>query len=91
MDSRLDISINLILYLCSLIIYCKLYYPKVHQESEKIKWVLFRQGLHWPSILKDCINYAKLNYEFNRLGSSTFLKRVFLKQSQLTKDYVEKL
>jgi hypothetical protein len=24
-----------------------------------MKWLLFRQGLYWPSMLKDCIEYAK--------------------------------
>ncbi|KAK2416116.1 protein NYNRIN [Trifolium repens] len=24
-----------------------------------MKWFLFRQGLYWPSMLKDCIEYAK--------------------------------
>ncbi|WJX40324.1 hypothetical protein P8452_27811 [Trifolium repens] len=30
-----------------------------HQAGHKIKWLLFRQGLYWPSMLKDCIEYAK--------------------------------
>ena len=30
-----------------------------HQTGEKVKWMLFRQGYCWPTILKDCINYAK--------------------------------
>ncbi|KAK2428854.1 hypothetical protein QL285_027339 [Trifolium repens] len=30
-----------------------------HQAGYKMKWFLFRQGLYWPSMLKDCIEYAK--------------------------------
>ncbi|KAK2354765.1 hypothetical protein QL285_092243 [Trifolium repens] len=30
-----------------------------HQAGHRIKWLLFRQGLYWPSMLKDCIEYAK--------------------------------
>ncbi|KAK2436050.1 hypothetical protein QL285_021066 [Trifolium repens] len=30
-----------------------------HQAGHKMKWLLFRQGLYWPSMLKDCIEYAK--------------------------------
>jgi hypothetical protein len=30
-----------------------------HQAGHKMKWILFRQGLYWPSMLKDCIEYAK--------------------------------
>lgn len=30
-----------------------------YQASEKMKWMLFRQGYYWPTILEDCINYAK--------------------------------
>ncbi|KAK2395721.1 hypothetical protein QL285_057430 [Trifolium repens] len=30
-----------------------------HQAGHKIKWLLFRQGLYWPSMLKDCIEFAK--------------------------------
>jgi len=28
-----------------------------HQAG--IKWILFRQGLYWPTMLKDCIEFAK--------------------------------
>jgi len=24
-----------------------------------MKWLLFRQGVYWPTVLKDCINFAK--------------------------------
>jgi len=30
-----------------------------HQVGEKMKWTLFRLGIYWPTILKDCIDYAK--------------------------------
>ncbi|KAK2443828.1 protein NYNRIN [Trifolium repens] len=30
-----------------------------HKAGHKMKCLLFRQGLYWPSMLKDCIEYAK--------------------------------
>ncbi|XP_057432109.1 uncharacterized protein LOC130724857 [Lotus japonicus] len=30
-----------------------------HQAGIKMKWLLFRQGMYWPTIMKDCIEYAK--------------------------------
>jgi len=30
-----------------------------HQPGHKMKWMMFRQGLYWPSMLKDCIKFAK--------------------------------
>jgi len=30
-----------------------------HQACHKFKWLIFRQGLYWPSMLKDCIEFAK--------------------------------
>ncbi|XP_058741269.1 uncharacterized protein LOC131613635 [Vicia villosa] len=30
-----------------------------HQSGHKMKWLLFRRGLYWPSMLKDCIEFAK--------------------------------
>src|SRR3954468_4752178 len=30
-----------------------------HQSGHKMKWLLFRQGLYWPTMLKDCIEYAR--------------------------------
>ncbi|XP_045802475.1 uncharacterized protein LOC123896075 [Trifolium pratense] len=30
-----------------------------HQSGHKMKWILFRQGMYWPSMLKDCIDFAK--------------------------------
>lgn len=31
-----------------------------------MKWLLFRQGIYWPSILKYCIEFAKGCQEFQR-------------------------
>jgi hypothetical protein len=30
-----------------------------HQADHKMKWLLFRQGVYWPTMLKDCIDFAK--------------------------------
>jgi len=30
-----------------------------HQAGHEMKWLMFRQGLYWPSTLKDCIKFAK--------------------------------
>jgi len=30
-----------------------------HQPGHKMKWLLFRQGVYWPTMLKDCIEFAK--------------------------------
>ena len=30
-----------------------------HQAGHKMKWLLFRQGVYWPTMLKDCIDFAK--------------------------------
>ncbi|XP_057432273.1 uncharacterized protein LOC130725026 [Lotus japonicus] len=30
-----------------------------HQAGAKMKWMLFRQGMYWPTIMKDCIEYAR--------------------------------
>ena len=30
-----------------------------HQVGHKLKWLLFRQGVYWPTMLKDCIDFAK--------------------------------
>ncbi|CAL8174633.1 unnamed protein product [Prunus armeniaca] len=30
-----------------------------HQASIKMRWHLKRHGYYWPTILKDCIEYAK--------------------------------
>lgn len=31
----------------------------VHQADHKMKWLLIRQGVYWPSMLKYCIEFAK--------------------------------
>lgn len=30
-----------------------------HQAGHKMKWLLYRLGVYWPSMLKDCIDFAK--------------------------------
>lgn len=30
-----------------------------HQAGHKMKWILFRQGVYWPTMLKNCIEFAK--------------------------------
>ena len=30
-----------------------------HQVGHKMKWLLFRQGLYWPTMLKDCVEFPK--------------------------------
>ena len=30
-----------------------------HQAGHKMKWLLFRQGVYWPTMLKDCIKFGK--------------------------------
>ncbi|XP_050919355.1 uncharacterized protein LOC127136887 [Lathyrus oleraceus] len=30
-----------------------------HQAGHKMKWLLFRNGMYWPTMLKDCIEFAK--------------------------------
>jgi len=30
-----------------------------HQAGHKMKWLLFRQGVYWPTMLKECIEFAK--------------------------------
>lgn len=29
------------------------------QVGHKMKWLLFRQGVYWPTMLKDCVEFAK--------------------------------
>ena len=31
----------------------------MHQAGHKMKWLLFRQGVYWLTVLKDCIEFAK--------------------------------
>jgi len=37
-----------------------------HQAGNKMKWLIFQQGLYWPSMLKDCIKFAKGCQEFHK-------------------------
>ena len=30
-----------------------------HQAGHKMKWLLFRYGMYWPTVLKDCIDFVK--------------------------------
>ncbi|XP_058726440.1 uncharacterized protein LOC131597789 [Vicia villosa] len=30
-----------------------------HQAGHKMKWLVFRYGMYWPTMLKDCIEFAK--------------------------------
>ncbi|XP_072077892.1 uncharacterized protein [Arachis hypogaea] len=32
-----------------------------HQAGKKMKWVLYRNYVYWPTMIKDCIEYAKAN------------------------------
>ena len=29
-----------------------------HQVDHKMKWLLFRQGMYWPTVLKECVEFA---------------------------------
>lgn len=37
-----------------------------HQVGQKMKWLLFRQGMYWPTMLKDCIEFTKGCQKFQR-------------------------
>nr|KYP38879.1 Pro-Pol polyprotein [Cajanus cajan] len=39
-----------------------------HQAGEKMKWTLSRKGLYWPTMIKDCIEFAKSCEECQRHG-----------------------
>lgn len=30
-----------------------------HQVGHKMKWLLFGQGMYWPTMLKDCVEFTK--------------------------------
>ena len=30
-----------------------------HQAGDKMKWTLNRQRVYWPTMIKDCMEYAK--------------------------------
>nr|XP_025640464.1 uncharacterized protein LOC112735106 [Arachis hypogaea] len=40
-----------------------------HQAGKKMRWVLYRNHVYWPSMIKDCINYAKACLECQKHGS----------------------
>lgn len=35
-----------------------------HQVGHKMRWLMCRQGVYWPTMLKDCINFSKGCQEF---------------------------
>ena len=39
-----------------------------YQTDHKMKWLLFQQGVYWPSMLKDCIEFAKGCQECQKHG-----------------------
>ncbi|XP_016199986.1 uncharacterized protein LOC107640993 [Arachis ipaensis] len=39
-----------------------------HQAGKKMKWVLYRNHVYWPSMIKDCIEYAKACQECQKHG-----------------------
>nr|KYP75499.1 Pro-Pol polyprotein [Cajanus cajan] len=39
-----------------------------HQAGEKMKWVLSRKGLYWPTMFKDCIEFARSCEECQKHG-----------------------
>ncbi|XP_027337412.1 uncharacterized protein K02A2.6-like [Abrus precatorius] len=40
-----------------------------HQAGERMKWMLLREGLYWPSMVKDCFDYAKSCEECQKHGN----------------------
>nr|XP_025625164.1 uncharacterized protein LOC112717309 [Arachis hypogaea] len=40
-----------------------------HQAGKKMRWVLYRNHVYWPSMIKDCIDYAKVCQECQKHGS----------------------
>nr|KYP46166.1 Retrovirus-related Pol polyprotein from transposon opus [Cajanus cajan] len=40
----------------------------VHQAGEKMKWTLSRKGFYWPTMIKDCIEFAKSYEECQKHG-----------------------
>ncbi|XP_072080955.1 uncharacterized protein [Arachis hypogaea] len=40
-----------------------------HQAGKKMRWVLYRNHVFWPSMIKDCIDYAKACQECQKHGS----------------------
>ncbi|BFG20982.1 hypothetical protein CerSpe_072560 [Prunus speciosa] len=42
-----------------------------HQSGVKMRWLIRRHGYYWPTILKDCIEYAKGMYQVSNLRPRT--------------------
>ncbi|KAL1326344.1 hypothetical protein AAHE18_13G221400 [Arachis hypogaea] len=40
-----------------------------HQAGKKMRWVLYRNHVFWPSMIKDCTDYAKACQECQKRGS----------------------
>lgn len=40
-----------------------------YQAGEKMKWVLCRQRVYWPTMAKDCVEYAKSCEECQKHGN----------------------
>nr|XP_029145214.1 protein NYNRIN-like [Arachis hypogaea] len=40
-----------------------------HQAGKKMRWVLYCNHVYWPSMIKDCIDYAKACQECQKHGS----------------------
>ncbi|XP_072054237.1 uncharacterized protein [Arachis hypogaea] len=40
-----------------------------HQSGKKMKWVINKRRLYWPTIQRDCINYARSCEECQKHGS----------------------
>ncbi|XP_050896046.1 uncharacterized protein LOC127102751 [Lathyrus oleraceus] len=60
-----------------------------HQAGHKMKWLLFRYGMYWPTMLKDCIEFAKgcqecqYTQEFNMLLQANFIRLLSLGPSEV--------
>ena len=49
-----------------------------HQSRIKMRWLLQRYGVYWPTILNDCIDYAKGCQECKKYGPLKHLPTVDL-------------
>ena len=49
-----------------------------HQSGIKMRWLLRRHGVYWPTILKHCIEYAKECQECKKHGPLKHLPTVDL-------------
>ena len=45
-----------------------------HQVGEKMKWTLYRQRVYWPSMVKDCFEFAKSCEECQKYGHSQHVR-----------------